>query len=171
MSRRENGGSRSDNMKFIVFSDSHGIADNMIRAVSKEKPDLCFFLGDGERDLLLLQKRFPRLPVNAVRGNCDVFSSLPGTLVCAAGGIKIFATHGHLYGVKHDPIFRELCEAALEADADVVLFGHTHDPFRDFTMGMALLNPGSIGPTTRPSYGLITTESGNTQTAISFLTR
>ena len=158
-------------MKFIVFSDSHGVADNMIEAVRKEKPDLCFFLGDGEHDLALLQKRFPRLPVNAVRGNCDVFSTLPRALFCAAGGLRIFATHGHLYGVKHDPIFRELCEAALEADADVVLFGHTHEPFRDRTMGMALLNPGSIGPTTRPSYGLILTDGEKTETAIQFLTR
>ena len=38
-------------MKFIVFSDSHGVSDNMIRAVKLEKPDLCFYLGDGERDL------------------------------------------------------------------------------------------------------------------------
>ena len=158
-------------MKFIIFSDSHGVSENMIRAVQKEKPDLCFFLGDGERDLDTLQRRFPRLPVNAVRGNCDVFSTLPQTLVCAAGGIKLFATHGHLYGVKHDPIYRELCEAALDADADVVLFGHTHEPFRDHTMGMTLLNPGSIGPTTQPSYGLILLDGGRMETAISFLTR
>ena len=158
-------------MKFIVFSDSHGVADNMIRAVEIEKPDLCFFLGDGERDLDTLQKRFPTLPVNAVRGNCDVFSTLPQTLVCAAGGLKIFATHGHLYGVKHDPIFRDLCEAALASDADVVLFGHTHDPFRDFTMGMVLMNPGSIGPTTRPSYGLILTDGEKAETGIVFLTK
>ena len=62
-------------MKFIVFSDSHGVSDNMIRAVKLEKPDLCFYLGDGENDLRLLQNRFPQLPVNAVRGNCDTFSS------------------------------------------------------------------------------------------------
>ena len=158
-------------MKIIVFSDSHGVADNMIEAVKREKPGLCFFLGDGEHDLALLQKRFPRLPVNAVRGNCDVFSTLPRALCCAAGGLKIFATHGHLYGVKYDPIFRDLCEAALEADADVVLFGHTHDPFRDRTMGMTLLNPGSIGPTTRPSYGLILTDGEKAETSIQFLTR
>ena len=157
-------------MKFIVFSDSHGVAENMIRAVRREKPDLCFFLGDGEHDLERLQKQFPGLPVHAVRGNCDVFSSLPSVLVCAAGGLRFFATHGHLYGVKHDPIFRDLCEAALETDADVVLFGHTHDPFRDSTMGMALLNPGSIGPTTRPSYGLICTDGGRAETEIVFLT-
>lgn len=143
----------------------------MIRAVKKERPDLCFFLGDGEHDLALLRKRFPRLPINAVRGNCDVLSTLPRTLCCAAGGIRIFATHGHLFGVKHDPILRELCEAALEADADVALFGHTHEPFRDRTMGMELLNPGSIGPTTLPSYGLIVTDGEKVETAICFLTR
>ena len=158
-------------MKFIVFSDSHGVSDNMIRAVKLEKPDLCFYLGDGERDLNTLQNRFPQLPVNAVRGNCDVFSSLPRAMICAAGGLKIFLTHGHLYGVKHDPIFRDLCEAALEADADVVLFGHTHEPFRDFTMGMHLLNPGSIGPTTRPSYGLIRTDREQTETEVVFLAK
>ena len=158
-------------MKFIVFSDSHGVAENMIRAVEREKPDLCFFLGDGERDLDALQRRFPALPVNAVRGNCDMFSSSPTALVCAAGGLKIFMTHGHLYGVKHDPILRELCEAALEADADVVLFGHTHEPFRDHTMGMHVLNPGSIGPTTRPSYGLIRTGGERVETEVVFMAR
>ena len=158
-------------MKFIVFSDSHGDVDHMIRAVRLENPALCFFLGDGEYDLTRLQRRFPSLPVNAVRGNCDLRSTLPRALTCAAGGVRIFATHGHLYGVKHDPIYRELCEAALAEDADVVLFGHTHEPFRDRTMGMELLNPGSIGPTTRPSYGLILLDGDRVETAVRYLTR
>ena len=158
-------------MKFIVFSDSHGDVDHMIRAVRLENPALCFFLGDGEYDLTRLQRRFPSLPVNAVRGNCDLRSTLPRALTCAAGGVRIFATHGHLYGVKHDPIYRELCEAALAENADVVLFGHTHEPFRDRTMGMELLNPGSIGPTTRPSYGLILLGGDRIETAVRYLTR
>ena len=158
-------------MKFIVFSDSHGDVDHMIRAVRLENPALCFFLGDGEYDLTRLQRRFPSLPVNAVRGNCDLRSTLPRALTCAAGGVRIFATHGHLFGVKHDPIYRELCEAALAENADVVLFGHTHEPFRDRTMGMELLNPGSIGPTTRPSYGLILLDGARVETAVRYLTR
>ena len=158
-------------MKFIVFSDSHGDVDHMIRAVRLENPALCFFLGDGEYDLTRLQRRFPSLPVNAVRGNCDLRSTLPRALTCAAGGVRIFATHGHLYSVKHDPIYRELCEAALAENADVVLFGHTHEPFRDRTMGMELLNPGSIGPTTRPSYGLILLDGDRVETAVRYLTR
>ena len=158
-------------MKFIVFSDSHGDVDHMIRAVRLENPAMCFFLGDGEYDLTRLQRRFPSLPVNAVRGNCDLRSTLPRALTCAAGGVRIFATHGHLFGVKHDPIYRELCEAALAENADVVLFGHTHEPFRDRTMGMELLNPGSIGPTTRPSYGLILLDGDRVETAVRYLTR
>ena len=156
-------------MKFIVFSDSHGDVDHMLRAVRLEKPDLCFFLGDGEYDLMRLQKRFPALPVNAVRGNCDLRSTLPRALSCVAGGVRFFATHGLLYGVKHDPIYRELCYAALEENADVVLFGHTHEPFRDRTMGMLLLNPGSIGPSTRPSYGLILLDGEHLETAVRYL--
>ncbi len=156
-------------MKLIVFSDSHGVSDNMVRAVKREKPDLCFFLGDGEYDLMRLQKRFPDLPVNAVRGNCDLRSTLPRALSCVAGGVRFFATHGHLYGVKHDPIYRELCYAALEENADVVLFGHTHEPFRDKTMGMLLFNPGSIGPSTRPSYGLILLDGERLETAVRYL--
>ena len=98
-----------------------------------------------------------------------MFSTLPAVLVCAAGGLRFFATHGHLYGVKHDPIYRDLCEAALETDADVVLFGHTHEPFRDRTMGMVLLNPGSIGPTTRPSYGLIRSDGESFDAEVVFM--
>ncbi len=157
-------------MKFIVFSDSHGDLEHMVRAVRVEKPDLCFFLGDGEYDLIRLQRRFPDLPVNAVRGNCDLRSSLPRTLSCVAGGLRFFATHGHLYGVKYDPLCRDLCEAALAEKADVVLFGHTHEPFRDRSMGMALLNPGSIGPGTRPSYGLVLSGGEGFETAVRFLT-
>ena len=158
-------------MKFIVFSDSHGDADHMIRAVRLEKPDLCFFLGDGESDLVRLQRRFPSLPVNAVRGNCDLRSALPRAITCAAGGLRVFATHGHLYRVKYDPSLHNLCEAALTENADVVLFGHTHEPFRDRLMGMELLNPGSIGPNTRPSYGLILANDGRFETVVRFLTR
>ena len=53
----------------------------------------------------------------------------------------------------------------------MVLFGHTHEPFRDRTMGMELLNPGSIGPTTRPSYGLILLDGDRVETAVRYLTR
>ena len=48
----------------------------MIRAIEREKPAMFLFLGDGERDLAAVKERFPTLPFYAVRGNCDLRSSL-----------------------------------------------------------------------------------------------
>ena len=35
-------------------------------AIGLEKPDLCFFLGDGERDIDRVIEKYPELPVYAV---------------------------------------------------------------------------------------------------------
>jgi predicted phosphodiesterase len=78
----------------------------MIEAVRQEAPDFVFFLGDGEGDLNLLRKEFPTLPVEAVRGNCDIYSSLPAELVCRVGSCLFFLTHGHRFGVKYERNFR-----------------------------------------------------------------
>ena len=157
-------------MKICVFSDSHGYANNMIEAVRREKPALCFFLGDGESDLVTLRGRFPDLPVNAVRGNCDLRSAQPLVLKCAVGGLRVFAVHGHQYEVKYDDSLQELCHAALRADADILLFGHTHEPHLEKHLGMQIINPGSIGKVKRPSYALLTIENGSAETEIKYLT-
>ena len=157
------------NMIICVFSDSHGYAKNMIEAVRREKPVLCFFLGDGETDLVSLRNRFPDLPVNAVRGNCDLRSAQPLVLNCVVGGLRIFAVHGHQYEVKYDDALHELCYAALRADADVLLFGHTHLPYLDRHLGMEIMNPGTIGKVKSPSYGVLTIEDGKAQAEIKYL--
>ena len=154
-------------MKICVFSDSHGTPENMIKAVEREDPALCFFLGDGERDARALEQHFPKLPVYMVRGNCDLRSAQPQQLFCAVGGVNIFATHGHIYGVKHDPSLSELCRAA--EGADVALYGHTHMAHRESRDGLEILNPGSIGRGLRPSYGLIRTGDGMLQLEIRYL--
>ena len=146
-------------MKICVFSDSHGCAEHMITAITREDPTLCFFLGDGERDLAAVQARFPALPFYAVRGNCDLRSRLSSSLVCSIGGVSIFAAHGHLYNVKYEPVPETLAEAACEAGARVALFGHTHLPYCG-EYGLLLLNPGSIGRSAHPSYGLLHIEDG-----------
>ena len=126
----------------------------MIRAIEAEKPDLCFFLGDGERDLDDVRSVCPSVPFFAVRGNCDLFSSLPLEIRCAAGGIEFFAAHGHLYGVKHDRTYAAIKTAARKAGAEVVLFGHTHEELCRNEDGLTLLNPGSAGRRTA-SYGVL----------------
>ena len=156
-------------MKLLVFSDSHGYADNILRAIEKEKPALCFFLGDGADDLKKLAQRFPDLPVQAVRGNCDLRAALPKMLVCAVGGVKIFAAHGHLYNVKYDPRLHELCSAAEKAGAQIALFGHTHEAFHDRIGGVEVLNPGTVGRVSRPGYGVIDISEGAVTLSLHYL--
>ena len=115
-------------MKLCVFSDSHGISDNMLHAVYVEEPDAVIFLGDGERDLKPMRRRYPNLPIHAVCGNCDVGFSLPDKLLLTLEGVRIFAVHGHRHDVKYDRGLDYLLRSALHEQADVVLFGHTHVP-------------------------------------------
>lgn len=128
----------------------------MIRAIAREKPALCFFLGDGERDLVQVQSRYPALPFYAVRGNCDWRSAQSASIVCTVGGVCIFATHGHLYEVKHEPDLDSLLRAAEEAGASLALFGHTHLPCLESRRGITFLNPGSIGRSAHPAYAVLT---------------
>ena len=146
--------------KLCVFSDSHGCAENMISAIEKEKPTLCFFLGDGERDLAAVQKRFPTLPFYSVRGNCDLGSSLSSSIVCTVGGVRIFAVHGHMFNVKHEPGLDSLAAAAGETGADLALFGHTHRPLLENRREITFLNPGAIGRVRRPTYALLSIAEG-----------
>ena len=139
-----------------VFSDSHGFSGNMLRVLSAAQPDLLLFLGDGEVDLEPVRKRFPDLPLKTVCGNCDRYSSSPEKLLFTYEGVRIFMTHGHTFGVKEDPSAFQLRLAALEADAGIVLFGHTHEALCDYSLAMHILNPGTIGDVPSPSYGVIT---------------
>lgn len=146
--------------KICVFSDSHGYPDHMLRVIEKERPDLIFHLGDGESDLRAVRRAYPDLPIHCVRGNCDMFSAAPAVMKTKVAGVKVFATHGHEFKVKFDRDFQTLRYAGLEADARVVLFGHTHAPYHDRVWGMEIVNPGSIGYGTRPGYAVLTIEDG-----------
>ena len=147
-------------MKACVFSDSHGLVGHMITAIKLEKPDICFFLGDGERDLVRLEEQFPDLPIYAVRGNCDFRSDLQRLIVCNVEGVIIFATHGHLSNVKYDDDLRTLTYQAKEAGADIALFGHTHYQHLSENEGITLLNPGTAGYGYYPGYAVLNIENG-----------
>ena len=146
-------------MKFCVFSDSHNHTEHMLLALGQEQPDAMLFLGDGERDLTAVYKRFPNLPVYAVQGNCDYFSDLPQWLTCELDGIPVLFTHGHLFGVKRDLI--ELEDAARSVGARIVLFGHTHEAYLREDEALTVLNPGSIGDYGENTYAVIETDRGS----------
>lgn len=140
-------------MKILVVSDSHGDVENMCRAVARELPDLVLHLGDGWRDAQELRRRFPDLPLEQVPGNCDYRAADEAVRVLEAEGVRILFCHGHTLRVKggQDLLLAE----ALEREADVALFGHTHQPMVDQRAGVFLLNPGSIGIGRKVTYGTL----------------
>lgn len=148
-------------MKICVFSDSHGYAGNMIAAIELEKPDACFFLGDGERDIAGIIGKYPDLPFYVVRGNCDFGTEHSSSICCVADGVRIFATHGHLSNVKREMELDTLTSQALESGADIALFGHTHRQELTERFGVTLINPGSAGRGYYPGYALLTIENGS----------
>lgn len=145
-------------MKILVVSDSHGDAESICRAAALERPDMLLHLGDGWRDAEIAARRFPDLPVERVPGNCDLRVDAPAVRVIQIAGKRIMLCHGHTLGVKYD--LNRLLYAALEREADAALFGHTHRPYVDLCSGVALLNPGSIGSRSFPTYGTLTLEDG-----------
>lgn len=147
-------------MKICVFSDSHGYEGNMTAAIGLEVPAMYFFLGDGERDFEDVRRLFPDIPAIAVRGNCDFRSSLSISHTYEAGGIRIFATHGHMYNVKYERELETLSAAAQRAGADVALFGHTHRQYLSEKNGLLIVNPGSIGLGIYPCYAVLNIEGG-----------
>lgn len=145
-------------MKILVLSDSHGTFSNMEWAIETEKPDYILHLGDNLRDANKLAQWYPKIPLLAVPGNCDL--PRPGDaleLVEDFGSVRVFLTHGHTYGVKRDLL--RLSLAARQAGADVALFGHTHRPYCRAEDGLWLMNPGACGQG-RSGYGVIEIQNG-----------
>ena len=128
-------------MKLLIFSDSHGYVEPMCRAVLTHGPDMAVHLGDYVRDADELRRRFPRLALVSVRGNCDYSGDAPEGAEFFAGPVRVFACHGHRYGVKQGT--EALLRAGHALGAGLVLFGHTHIPRHFQDGGMVLLNPGS----------------------------
>ncbi len=146
-------------MKILVLSDSHRTMRYMQQAIEDEHPQHVIHLGDHCSDADELQRLYPMLPILSVRGNCDHDITCREIAVAEIGGYRFFATHGHRHRVKQGMLAFEL--AAREASADVALFGHTHLGFCECYNGLWILNPGSCGSGSKPSYGLIEIEDGS----------
>ena len=145
-------------IKVLVLSDSHGDVENMCRAVDLTRPRMALFLGDGWRDADIVSQRYPDLPLEKVPGNCDYRVHEAAVRLITIADKLVMMCHGHTLGVKTN--LSMLLREALDRKADAVLFGHTHEPFVDIRSGVVMLNPGSIGSYSRPTYGTLTFRDG-----------
>ena len=71
---------------------------------------------------------------------------------------RVLIAHGHALGVKTGLLRAQY--RALEMNADILLFGHTHVPLVDAASRPMMMNPGSIGDPRRPTYGVLEFRDG-----------
>ncbi len=106
-------------------------------------------------------------PLECVQGNMDRYYGvdLPREDVLEIGGFRIGLNHGEVYP-RGDT--QQLKYIGLEMGVDVLITGHTHQPFIREVKGMLLLNPGSptVPRLADPSVMLINVEDGNLESEI-----
>lgn len=134
-------------MRIVIVSDTHGRLGDLQEAVERSKPiDWLLHLGDieGQQDEIAQIVAMAGGKVAMVSGNNDFFSPLKKELELVIGGVRIWMTHGHQYGVYQGT--GQIKNQGLLRNVDVVMYGHTHAPFLDIDEAnhITVLNPGSV---------------------------
>lgn len=127
--------------KILIISDTHNDLSTLETIAGTESFDMVYHLGDAQGDDNKI-KQIVNVPVEMVRGNCDIFSKLPDDRLIPLGKHKILLTHGHLHGVKRD--IYSLVLNAKSRGADYAFYGHTHYPSIQKIDGIVVANPGSL---------------------------
>lgn len=143
-------------MSILVLSDSHGLVDEVRQAVERHNAAYVFHCGDFCTD----HTKQPFAAMRLVRGNCDQESEVPLERGSVWKHLRIYQTHGHLYGVKSSLL--KLHYRAEENAANVVIFGHSHVPVCTLERGILFLNPGSMLQPRNfpvPTYALVEEEA------------
>lgn len=143
-------------MKIIALSDSHGSLHNVEQILDAAGDvDFVLFCGDGLSDIESAEYLYPKPVYATVAGNCDRGARADYEKLLELNGLRILLTHGHAYDVKQT--LTRLHRRAVELNADLVFFGHTHRPL-DFSIdGVRLVNPGSCSAF--PQYAQLLVEN------------
>lgn len=142
-------------MRILVVSDSHGNYYQLKKAVAAQpKAELIVHLGDGEEEAQRIKLELPPTQMLIqLRGNNDWGSRMPVSEELTLEEKRIFMTHGHTYQVKSG--FEQVIRAARKREADILLFGHTHQSYTAYVEGLYIMNPGSLSYGAAASYGVI----------------
>ena len=145
-------------MRIGFVSDSHGRTQLLRRYLNlcrEQRYDAVFHLGDYDSDAQWLEGRLEDIPLYSVAGNCDTLSNRSLMELRELEGFRVLAVHGHRQGVKYG--LDRLGWFALEQEADIALFGHTHVPYVGWADRTLLVNPGALMD---GRYGELTLEDG-----------
>lgn len=146
-------------MKTIaIVSDTHGNrrALEELDAVFAES-DYIIHLGDTSDDGAKVRAKYPD-KTYLINGNCDFIKFGENELTLEIEGVKIFATHGHLYSAKYT--LEKLAARAKELGCKIALYGHTHRADEREEDGVTLINPGTLSRYSEKSYGYLVISGG-----------
>ena len=136
--------------KIVVLSDTHGNRRDIEGLFPiMEESDMIIHLGDTSQDGSFIRSRFPG-KTYLVNGNCDPVGLGEKELVLDIENVKVFATHGHIYGVKSTVL--KLAARARELGCTLALYGHTHRADERDVDGVLTVNPGCMTRYSRKSY-------------------
>jgi putative phosphoesterase len=153
-----------EKMKVGILADTHIRKERSLPALvweELEEVDAILHAGDLVT-MSLLDDLAVLAPVIAVRGNCDWgVDDLPAKAITSLGNLTVGLTHGYLGPGKSTP--ERALNTFAQEQVDIIIFGHSHIPYKQFVNGILLFNPGS--PTekrgqTHHSLGIMTIEDG-----------
>ena len=139
-----------------LISDTHGLVRPEVFG-ALEGAELILHAGDvGEG---VLDELMAIAPIEAVYGNTDSMDDprLVQSIERTIGGVRIHVSHGHELG---SPTPERL---AAKYDADVIVYGHTHQQKVAEVHGRLVVNPGAAGQRRfklKPSVAVLTIEHG-----------
>jgi uncharacterized protein len=136
-------------LRLAVVADTHSAPHvDALRQISELAPDAIVHGGDIG-DLRVLDVLGKIAPTFAVRGNIDVHAAeVPDRMTIDLmqhdeSILRILLMHIAVYGPR---LRADAARLAREHSARMVFCGHSHVPFIGKDQGLAMFNPGSIGP-------------------------
>lgn len=145
-----------------LISDTHGLVRPEV-FTALDQVELILHAGDvGDG---VLEELTTIAPVAAVYGNTDPTDDpqLAQSIDRTIGGVRVHVSHGHELG---SPTPERLL---AKYDADVIVYGHTHQQKIVEADGRLVVNPGAAGQRRfklKPSVAVLTIEDGKASVQI-----
>ena len=146
-----------------LISDTHGLVRPEVHG-ALAAVEMILHAGDvgGEE---VLDELSTIAPVHAVSGNTDPPGDrrLHQALDISVGGFTIHVSHGHELGVPKPE------KLLMAYNAQVIVFGHTHEAVVARADGRLVVNPGAAGPgrfDLKPSVAILEIKSGSAEVTI-----
>lgn len=153
--------SPSSKRRIGLISDTHGLVRPSVHP-ALAGVEMILHAGDVGGDDILQELRLIA-PVHAVSGNTDLPGEYDAEFAVNVDGVRIHVSHGHEVG---SPTPAKL---AARYDADVLVYGHTHQQLITRVGDKIVVNPGAAGPRRfklQPSVAVLTITDGKPEVEI-----